>query len=197
MLKMGLLPVPEGWVSQKFSSSHKGIDIGWCDVEYCDVRAWNDGVVFARGLDAEKACFCVIKHDNGQLSGYWHLKDMPIVKNGETVKKGQKIGTRGHTGKAFGTHLHFILTEAYNPTTYSLNSMESHAIDPLPWLFKNASDGPLKDYLTNLPLEAAEIDAEALKKILNNQIRSMTEAVFDQLGYKVKNYKITYSVKAK
>ena len=85
MLKTGLLPVPEGWVSQKFSASHKGIDIGWCDVEYCDVRAWNGGYVIARGLDAAKAYFCVIKHDNGQVSGYWHLKDMPVVSVGQKV----------------------------------------------------------------------------------------------------------------
>lgn len=197
MLKMGLLPVPEGWVSQKFSSSHKGIDIGWCDLENCPVRAWNDGYVLARGLDAEKAYFCVIRHDNGQVSGYWHLHKLPSVSVGQNVKKGDVIGLRGKTGKASGTHLHFLLTSDYNPGGYNYSDMIAHTIDPLPWLFKYASDGPLKDHLTDLPLEAAEIDAEALKKVINDQIRKMTEAVFDQLGYKVKNYKITYSVKAK
>ena len=197
MLKMGLLPVPEGWVSQKFSSSHKGIDIGWCDVENCIVRAWNDGYIIARGLDAAGAWYCVIKHDNGQISGYWHLKDMPVVSVGQKVSKGEKIGIRGKSGKATGTHLHFLLTSDYNPGGYNYADMIAHTIDPLPWLFRNASDGPLKDYLSNLPLEAAEIDAEALKKVINDNIRSMTEKIFDQLGYKVKNYKITYSVKAK
>ena len=194
---MGLLPVTEGWLSQKFSSSHKGIDIGWCNIENCPVRAWNDGFVIARGLDAAKAYFCVIRHDNGQESGYWHLKELPSVSVGQKVKKGETIGIRGKSGKATGTHLHFLLTDENAPSGYDYNGMIAHTIDPLPWIFRNASDGPLKDGLQDLPLEAAEIDAEALKTIINKHLRSMTEDVFDQLGYKVKNWKLTYSVKAK
>ena len=120
-----------------------------------------------------------------------------VVSVGQKVLKGEKVGIRGKSGKATGTHLHFLLTSEYNPGRYDYADMIAHTIDPLPWLFRNASDGPLKDYLSDLPLEAAEIDAEALKKVINDNIRSMTEKIFDQLGYKVKNYKITYSVKAK
>jgi hypothetical protein len=36
-----------------------------------------------------------------------HLNGMPIVRSGQTVARGQRIGYVGHTGNAFGNHDHF------------------------------------------------------------------------------------------
>lgn len=199
---MGLVPVADGWLSQKFSASHKGIDIGWHDIEHCDVRAWNDGVVFAYGADAAKAWFIVLKHDNGQLSGYWHLDKCPVLHNGDKVKKGQKIGIRGKSGKASGTHLHFLLTDAYNPVHYSYVTMINHTIDPLPWLYKLESDkgfvsGADGFNLADLPLETKEIDPEAVKKVINGSVKDLIAKTFSELGYDLENFKISYILKGK
>lgn len=46
-----------------------------------------------------------IDHGNGLISEYFHLKTIG-VKDNETVKKGQKIGEVGQTGRTTGPHLH-------------------------------------------------------------------------------------------
>lgn len=46
-----------------------------------------------------------INHGNGLISEYFHLKGIE-VKEKEMVKKGQKIGLVGETGRSTGPHLH-------------------------------------------------------------------------------------------
>ncbi|MBC7892789.1 MAG: M23 family metallopeptidase [Sphingobacteriaceae bacterium] len=46
-----------------------------------------------------------IDHGNGLISEYFHLKDLN-VKKAQTVKKGEKIGEVGQTGRTTGPHLH-------------------------------------------------------------------------------------------
>lgn len=199
---MGLIPVNDGWLSQKFGPGHKGIDIGWHNVGKCDVRAWNDGEVIAYGADAAGAWFIVLKHDNGQLSGYWHLDKCPVLHNGDKVKKGQKIGVRGSSGNSSGIHLHFLLTDAFNPVHYSYNTMIAHTIDPLPWLYRLKTDvsyvsGVNGFNLLDLPLETREIDPAALKKVMNDSIKELLERVYGELGYDVKEFTLSYKLKGK
>ena len=47
-----------------------------------------------------------IDHGNGLLSMYCHLDRMD-VKPGETLRKGQRLGLAGATGRASGPHLHW------------------------------------------------------------------------------------------
>jgi murein DD-endopeptidase MepM/ murein hydrolase activator NlpD len=47
-----------------------------------------------------------IQHDNGLETMYAHCSKL-LVKEGETVQRGQKIAEVGKTGSATGCHLHF------------------------------------------------------------------------------------------
>mgnify|MGYP002751361740 CR=1 FL=1 len=44
---------------------------------------------------------------NGETIYYGHMQQEPLLKVGDTVKKGQQIGFTGHTGLATGPHVHF------------------------------------------------------------------------------------------
>lgn len=47
-----------------------------------------------------------LEHGNGLITMYCHLERID-VKTGDTVRKGQRIGLSGKTGRATGPHLHW------------------------------------------------------------------------------------------
>ena len=61
-----------------------------------------------------------IQHDDGYVTLYAHLDEL-LVEVGDNVYQGQLIGKMGHTGAAYGTHLHFevrIGSSTVNPNKY-------------------------------------------------------------------------------
>ncbi len=61
-----------------------------------------------------------IQHDDGYVTLYAHLDEL-LVEVGDSVYQGQLIGKMGHTGAAYGTHLHFevrIGSSTVNPNKY-------------------------------------------------------------------------------
>lgn len=84
------------------------------------VRAVNNGVVAMTGNYVSGfGNVVVLKHDGGLMSVYAHLNDV-MVKRGQKVHSGQKIGAVGNTGYVKKTQLHFQLrrgTTPINPTT--------------------------------------------------------------------------------
>jgi len=64
-----------------------------------------------------------ILHSNGTVSYYGHLMTI-VVKSGDTVEVGQRIGLMGTTGISTGCHLHFGVTGAKNPLAgYALGAI--------------------------------------------------------------------------
>ena len=62
----------------------------------------------------------LIKHADGWVSAYAHA-DQVEVKKGQSITKGQEIGTVGQTGSVSQPQLHFELRrqgEAVDPETY-------------------------------------------------------------------------------
>ena len=53
--------------------------------------------------------YCIINHGGGYVTLYAHQCQVPPVKEGDTVSKGQVIGYVGTTGRSTGNHLHFEL----------------------------------------------------------------------------------------
>jgi murein DD-endopeptidase MepM/ murein hydrolase activator NlpD len=72
------------------------------------VAATNSGkIILARPLFFEGNCI-VIDHGQGLLTLYLHLSKF-FVNEGDEVKKGEKIGISGGTGRATGPHLHLAV----------------------------------------------------------------------------------------
>lgn len=92
---------------------HEGIDLVYLDGD-SEILASGDGKVIRAGWGTGYGYHVVLKHSDGLYTYYGHLKEQPIVTEGEDVKQGQKIGTMGATGYATGVHLHLgFSTELY------------------------------------------------------------------------------------
>lgn len=74
-----------------------------------EIHAANAGVVTEVGRDRVYGNYIQISHGNGYSTFYAHMKSTAIVKEGETVSRGQVIGYVGTTGWSTGNHLHFEL----------------------------------------------------------------------------------------
>lgn len=81
------------------------------------ILAAADGVVIiarSSGYNGGYGSYIVISHPNGTQTLYAHASRV-TVSQGDTVSKGQAIGTVGSTGKSTGPHLHFEVRGATNP----------------------------------------------------------------------------------
>lgn len=89
---------------------HTGIDLATsCGT---NIVASSDGIIQKVGYsETGLGNYVYIKHQTNNAilySAYGHmLDDSIIVKEGEDIKKGQKIGQVGSTGASTGCHLHF------------------------------------------------------------------------------------------
>ena len=85
-------------------SPHAGIDVAVA--RGTPVKASAQGQVLAVGDYFFNGKTVFVDHGNGLITMYCHL-DRIDVKTGETVRKGQRIGLSGMTGRATGPHLHW------------------------------------------------------------------------------------------
>lgn len=121
-------------ITNSYSSKHNAVDIckntnGKPDFDY--IVAHSDGkiIFFQDGLghlpgtnDNSSYGNCVkIDHGNGYCTLYAHMKKGLLVKKGQTVKAGQRLGYMGNSGNTNGAHLHFEVwknNNRINPTEY-------------------------------------------------------------------------------
>lgn len=105
------------------TKNHKGIDVvPKSTAETPAVLAYDRGTVIATGNiatvndsngTAGMGTYVAIKHDDGLITRYQHLKYNSLkVKKGDRVTRGQKIGVYGRptTGNSTGCHLHFDIS---------------------------------------------------------------------------------------
>ena len=118
----GTAPIMSGswaWptISQYYISSyfgyrwgkvHEAIDIAGSGEGSPIYAAGSGTVVTARTNSGSLGTYVTINHGNGYYTLYGQMHSR-LVSEGQTVQKGQQIGTMGHTGFATGTHLHFGL----------------------------------------------------------------------------------------
>lgn len=102
----------------KKQSFHSGIDIG--APQGTNVLAANSGEVIVAGWNNAYGNYVVINHGGGQTTLYAHMSKL-LVKKGQSVKRGEKIGLVGSTGWSTGPHLHFEISidgKTKNPKDY-------------------------------------------------------------------------------
>lgn len=110
-------------ITQYYSASHMALDLGWSSAYYGpnqNIYACFDGEVIVNSYASDAGNYVAIRHDNGDISRYMHLKNS-IVSVGQRVSKGEKVGVMGDTGNAIGNHLHFDLSKngsRVNPLDY-------------------------------------------------------------------------------
>jgi murein DD-endopeptidase MepM/ murein hydrolase activator NlpD len=110
-----------GRVITDFGNS-KGTGINIEAPEGAAVRAAENGQVIYVGSGVEGyGNLVLIRHPNGYVSAYAHLKDMSVAK-GDVVNRGDNIGSAGMTGGVSRPQLHFELRKGATP------------VDPIPLL---------------------------------------------------------------
>ena len=107
-------PVKNPRISQKYGKTtftkwytfHNGMD--FADAVGTPILAAEDGKVVGMGDEGKYAYgkWVAVEHDNGLTTLYGHMSKQ-LVKNGEKVDRGEKIGLMGATGYATGPHVHF------------------------------------------------------------------------------------------
>ena len=107
-------PVNTGWFSSSFgwridpftgkNAFHEGVD--FMSETGIPVISAAGGVVVYAGKHPEYGNMIEIDHGNGLSTRYAHLSK-GLVKVGDVVLRGVKIGEVGNTGRSTGPHLHF------------------------------------------------------------------------------------------
>lgn len=126
-------------INQKYSNSHKGIDIvalinnrssvdtvlAHTDGEVIDIKTGTKNKRGATGM-ASYGNYIQIEHANGYTTFYAHLSEV-YVKIGQIVKKGEEIGYMGDSGNATGIHLHFEIrkNKTYESNINPINYLNS------------------------------------------------------------------------
>ena len=96
-----------GRITQRYSWYHRAVDIA--NASNPAIIASQKGTVVSAGWNGGGyGNYVVVDHGNGYRTLYAHMVTGSIVvKPGQVVSQGQKLGLMGNTGRSTGTHLHF------------------------------------------------------------------------------------------
>jgi murein DD-endopeptidase MepM/ murein hydrolase activator NlpD len=121
-------PIPGAKLSSRFgyrkdpfngrSAMHSGLDFK--AKTGTPVLATGDGVIVKAGRKGGYGKVVEVKHKDGYITRYAHLSRI-LVKNGQRVRLGQRIGKVGSTGRSTGPHLHYEVRKnkkPHNPATF-------------------------------------------------------------------------------
>ena len=149
---------------------HNGIDlVAAKGTDY--IVAFESGIVtYARGdvtgSTPSEGNSVYIDHGNGYKTYYFHMKPKSVlVKAGDLVRRGQKIGYMGTTGNSTGVHLHFGI------------KLNNAWVDPEPYLtgLKNMGVERMTITLRTLSQDLRGEDVKTLQQLLNAKIKAGLE----------------------
>lgn len=120
-----------GWVTSNFGSRtspftgepaiHEGLDIAsgigtW-------VKSAADGIVTFAGVKGGYGKIVIVDHGYGLSTRYGHMSEVHVTP-GQRVRRGDRIGNVGNTGRSTGPHLHYevrVNNLPVNPMRYILD----------------------------------------------------------------------------
>ncbi len=109
----------------KINKMHQGID--FTAPAGTPIQSTGDGkVVKVENKSSGYGRSVTIDHGFGYVTLYAHMKDI-VVRQGEKVTKGQKIGTIGNTGTSTGPHCHYEVHfngKPVNPIHYCMDGLD-------------------------------------------------------------------------
>lgn len=129
----------EYMITNGYSSNHKAVDLVGENSSFDYIVCHSDGKVIELqdGYDNLKGSvgnisygnYVKVSHGNGVSTLYAHMRKGIVVKKGDYLKKGQRIGYMGDSGNAYGAHLHFEVIKdnvKINPINYLNNDLFSN-----------------------------------------------------------------------
>ena len=138
-------------------SGHIGLDFG-CP-EGAQILSVDSGEVIQSGGNGDYGESVTVKHSWGTTL-YAHLQQTS-VKVGDSVSAGQPLGLSGHSGSAFGDHLHFAVLPSEPDSS---NGFQGY-VDPTPYLQKTAPEPvQVKEVIKEVPVEKV-VEKEVVKEI--------------------------------
>lgn len=142
----------------KVNKMHNGIDMTATNDGHSGhvdhICAHTGGTVENVGFGDSVGYYINIRVDKFTVMVYRHLRDLPTLKKGQTVKKGDIIGYMGKTGKAAGAHLHWGIKR------------NGEWIDPEPYLDKDYTVEPAVKYITmEVPVLKRGMKGEAVRAL--------------------------------
>lgn len=120
-IALGFFSSNYGWRLDPFTGQramHEGVD--FIAESGTPIKAAAGGIVIYSDYHSGYGNMLEVDHGNGLISRYAHASKR-LVKEGDVVLRGQKIGEVGSTGRSTGPHLHFeVLLNGIpqNPTRY-------------------------------------------------------------------------------
>lgn len=130
-----IVPVEGGGITSRFGfredpfngswRMHEGIDFG-ANVG-TPVIAPADGTVLETGFDSGYGLTIRIDHGDGVQTLYAHLSRTQVVE-GEEVRRGDRIGSVGNTGRSTSPHLHYEV------------HVRGRIVDPEPYVMQELAD---------------------------------------------------------
>lgn len=157
---------------------HNGLDLGWNSKnggKNQPIYATASGKVIYQQTQTSGGKVIHIKHDNGYVTEYGHL-DTWVVKKGDKVKMGQKIGTMGRTGKTSGNHLHYGVYKGSK-----INYNKSNWVDPKSVVCTSQDQKLSSNTSKNYKLKSFPIKEVISKNGLN--VRKSSNSLSKKVGF--------------
>lgn len=169
--------------------THGGMDMIGKDYACDYIIAIDGGKVVTSKYSTSAGYYVEIKHDNGAISRYLHMKKGSLtVKKGDTVAKGQTLGYMGNTGNSSGAHLHFgvkVNGNNVDPKPYLMGekTFEAKKVDVIYQVYDNKK----KKWLGEI-INFNNIDGNGYAGVFNSPIGGLRVKLSDNTTIRVKSH---------